>query len=365
MAAFYLTLAAWVFALIATDRSLLSQYIYWFNPLLVLGAGFFLLVRWILNRSIGVKGAGRWPSILLVAAVALLLSRELGIARWVAHFGAATSPKGRSIRIVHWNSALLDAPKRIDIGENLAAEGTPDIAFISMQNNPRLWEQVSTAMKGAGGYTVTLLNTGPEKVFSRFPVTATERFRVRFSGKDAPAIPAAPPFLRRTLAGIFRLLNLHSRSPDDLEDATVVAFTFDTTTTIGRTTTAWFIDMPSNPLASRADLVRHVTDRTKELQKNGSLPAPDFIVGDFNIPLGSYSLGAYAPGFSPASNSAGLGHLASWPRPRPMLQIDHLLMSPGWRAAEYRVLDIGVSEHFAQTAVIWPIETSPATATPK
>lgn len=366
----WLFLAVWVFAIITTDNFLLGQYLYWFNPALVLAAGGFLLAGWVLKR-LGDSGnrtprkAARRAAAVFVLAFILLCARELGVIRSITNLTAASPPKGQCIRVVHWNLSVFEVAERINIGDNLAAEGTPDIAFISMQNNHRLWQQVTDGMKGATKDEITLARIGPEKVFTRFPVSFTEVFRVSFTGKDEPAVPVAPPLLRKSLAALFRALRLQDRTTDEIEDATIIGLTFDTTARLGRVTNAWFIDMPSHPLASRADMVKRVVTRATALQKAGLLPAPDFIAGDFNIPIGSASLKTFAPGFHPASDTAGLGRLASWPRPNAMLQIDHILVSAKWHVSDYRLLDPGASEHMAQTAILWPADTSPAPGAPK
>jgi hypothetical protein len=294
-----------------------------------------------------------------------MAGREYGLFRWIAHFPDPSPPKGRNLRVVHWNMSTFEAAPGVNVGENLSDAGMPDILLISMQNNPRLWDQITAAMKRKPEDQVAMLNIGPDKVFSRYPVMATRCFHIAFTGENVPEVPVAPPLLRRTLAWFFRAMQLHDRSPVDIEDATIIGLTFDTTELLGRQTHAWFIDMPSNPLASRADLVRRVAARAAELRKDNSLPAPDFIAGDFNIPIGSHSLETYAPGFTKASSTAGLGRLASWPRPRQVLQIDHMLVSPAWKVSDYRLLNPGASEHMGQTAVIWPADTSPSAGASK
>lgn len=352
-------------AIWTTDHFLLVQYLYWFNPGIVLTAGGFLVAGWALKRLAGVRKAARLTAVLFLIALATMAGRELGVFRVIGNLTSAEPPKGKTLRVSHWNASLFDVPAGVDIGERLAVDGSPDLVFISIQNNPRLWEQIIASMRTAEYPQVLMVNAGINKVFSRFPVTATPEYHIAFTGKDEPEIPAAPRLLRRTLRWLFRNMQVHDRSPDEIEDATVMALTFDTTAKIGRKTTAWFIDMPSNPLASRADLVARVVSHTDTLRKEGKLPAPDFVVGDFNIPLGSESLRAFVPGFSEASASAGLGRLASWPRPRAVLQIDHVLVSPAWRAADYRVIDGGASEHMAQTVRLWPADTLPSSGASK
>lgn len=355
----------WVAAITFTDRFLTTQFLFWFNPALVFAAIVLLLIGWGLRRIGGSRGTGRLAPFLVTLAVIALAGREFGLFRWVAHLTDAGPPRGQAIRVVHWNMSVYDAAPGVDIGERLAGAGTPDIILLNMQNNPRIWQQIEAAMKRGPDTPVTLANLGGYKVFSRFSVTATTTYLIPFTGDNVPVVPSVPLYLRRAFSALSNFMQLHKRSTVALEPALIIGLTFDTTAEYGRPTHAWFIDMPSNPLASRADLVRRVVARAVELQTGGSLPAPDFIAGDFNIPLGSNSLSVFAPGFTPASGTAGLGRLASWPRPRQVLQIDHILVAPSWRVSDYQLLDPGASEHMAQTALLWPADTSPASGAPK
>ncbi|MBY0307288.1 MAG: hypothetical protein K2Q09_00960 [Phycisphaerales bacterium] len=343
----------WLASIAVTDRWQLAQFIYWFNPALPVAAVLLAVAGWALR-----PGAWRRPSSAVLAAAGLacclMLAREFGLIRVLTHLGAPTPPAS-AIRVVHWNLSVFDVPKRLDIGDALSVQGLPDIVLISMQNNRALWDQLARGVQGATRDQVHFINAGDEKVFSRYPVTTTETFRIPFRGKgDQPPVP--PTLVRRCFSGLFRLLHLHNRSTTTIEDATIVGLTFDTGAQLGRPLRVWFIDMPSNPLASKAELVARVTAHAAGLRAAGKLPEPDLIVGDFNIPLGSESLRAYAPGYTPASDAAGLGRLASWPRTSPALQLDHMLVRPGWRAGSYTLTDPGASEHMAQTALLWPAD---------
>jgi len=358
--AFYVLILVWIAAITVTDRALAIQFFWWFNPALVLGSLPVFLLAWVLLR---IGGSGlRMKFSLAVGgvAIALFFAREFGVFRWLGGFGHEGPPKGRAIRLVHWNMSGFDVAPGVDIGRTLTAAGTPDLLFITIENNPRLWKQIETGMKHNPDDPVVMANLGGYKVFSRFPITHTTVQSIPFSGQNVPELAEIPSFIRRTTQWGFRLLQLHRRSTTYVEPALIIGLTLDTSAVNGQTTHAWFIDLPSNPVIGREDVARRVRARADELLIQGVLPKPDFIAGDFNIPVGSHSLSVYAPGFSPAADSAGLCRLASWPRPKAVLQLDHILVSPAWRAAEYRLIDPGASEHMAQTALLWPADAAPA-----
>ncbi|MFT3683388.1 MAG: endonuclease/exonuclease/phosphatase family protein [Phycisphaerales bacterium] len=152
--------------------------------------------------------------------------------------------------------------------------------------------------------------------------------RVPLSGSPDVEHLQAPRIARRLLAGVFSLLQVQNRSLDRIEDASVIAYEFDTQATLGRKTVAWFIDLPSNVLIAKAGVASHVAAAIERAKTTSGLPEPDFIVGDFNTPAGSASLNTYAPGFTDAASTAGFGLVATWPRPSSLLHIDHILVSP-------------------------------------
>ena len=81
-------------------------------------------------------------------------------------------------------------------------------------------------------------------------------------------------------------------------------------------------------------------------------PAPDIVVGDFNIPRSAGSLKALGRGYPSAFDQAGRGYMASYPRVRPIFHIDQTFVAPGLRVFDYRLPDIGAGAHRAQVVDI-------------
>jgi endonuclease/exonuclease/phosphatase family metal-dependent hydrolase len=131
----------------------------------------------------------------------------------------------------------------------------------------------------------------------------------------------------------------------------------DTTSRFGRPVTIWMLDLPSNPRFSRlsiARLTRQHIARAGAAEPSRSFPDPDIIAGDLNIPAHSASLRVLAPGMTDSAAQAGVGYIATWPRRRPVYQLDHVMLAPWLRADRYRVIDPGMAEHRMEWVEVAP-----------
>jgi hypothetical protein len=138
--------------------------------------------------------------------------------------------------------------------------------------------------------------------------------------------------------------------------------------TPGGTLVIWAIDLPSDPSLSRFLLARQageklatwegsvrIIDQDGEHSRSTAVPgfpAPDVIVGDFNIPRRSASLGEFlrASGAGKMRNAfdlAGVGWQRTWPRERPVWAIDHCLVGPRLDVRSFATFDPGVGGHRA------------------
>lgn len=113
----------------------------------------------------------------------------------------------------------------------------------------------------------------------------------------------------------------------------------------------YFIDLPSNPFVSRMQIARAVRARIT----TQGVSDPIAIIGDFNIPGGSASLGVIAPGYLHAANVADDSDRGpTWPRARPLLDIDHAFVKKDCRVRVYRTFDAGLSDHWGQFLIVQP-----------
>ena len=96
---------------------------------------------------------------------------------------------------------------------------------------------------------------------------------------------------------------------------------------------------------------------TQEMADAG-FPEPDVIVGDFNIPRGSWSLrlltGSMHNAWSDAGTGGGVGPLGSWPRRWPIYHLDQAFLGRDLRSTSYRLVDPGQGRHRVQILGITP-----------
>ncbi|MGD9690195.1 MAG: endonuclease/exonuclease/phosphatase family protein [Phycisphaerales bacterium] len=368
-----------------TDRLSWSQFLFWIPASLLVGAAAVLIsLAWGLSRvrrrdRHGALGRSR----LLGRCVAwcALAAGLAGVhATWQArvHRWVLPGPEvgvGPTLRVVHWTAMAPDVAPRDTTLPGLIEQFEPDLMLLTMALAPhqydglvsRLPEEFDSAH--AGLFTVA----------SRLPILSRRVFNLGLAENDRPALPPGaaidprqpapvPDESRHWIEYFYNQvrgpLGLPRRYFRNADPGWLLVLTLDGTQRFGRPVTVYFYDLPSDPLRSKAELAERVTRVVGELERAGDLPPPDLIVGDFNIPRGSASLGRMTRGYASAHDDAGIGPCSTWPRARPILHLDHLLRSPAWRARKYQVFDPGSGDHLAQWSVLEWVERRGAAAAP-
>jgi hypothetical protein len=340
-------LAAWVLGRVVSDRWWWSQYVSWAPSAAVLGVCVGLaMLRWglgrVRSRAPREKGLPR-----RLASVALGSILWGGIA-YSAVFeyrllNAVRGPaKAPSVRLLDWNVTSVERAEHLL--PSLRSEA-PDIAVLVNPNNWAKWPEVFEGMP-EHRYR---LNRDMIQVLSRYPIVR--------HGSLWLGLPEATDEHGAPATG----------ARDDPGRA--LYFEVDTTDAIGRTLVVWVLDMPSDERLSRWDLshraaaaiagwsgieTRSVEGGRQRARGGPGFPAPDVIIGDFNIPRGSKSLNVLTRGLTNAFDQAGWGLCATWPRARPVFHIDQTFVGPAVRATGYRVFDPGHGSHRGQVADIAP-----------
>jgi endonuclease/exonuclease/phosphatase family metal-dependent hydrolase len=292
------SVGTWAVGFLATDRWRWSQYPWWFPwfgyAAIALPA---LIVAWRARmpwrrRLARVAGAGTF------LLVAIGLWRDVGLPR-----AASARP---SLAIVQWNASWVSAKAGARPSQELR-DLDPDVVLVS---NPfRLFTKERTEAWRAAGYDVRQF--GSFAVASRVPIV------------DA------------------RLLFNNGRMG-------AVSCTIDATASLGRAVTITILDLPSNPREARVAVV----EECLALLESAQAPPADIVAGDLNITRGSYSLTLLAPDRRDAWTEGGVGWGASWPRPLPFLQLDHVLIAPWLSAHETRFVDLDTESHLAQRVTL-------------
>lgn len=417
----WLGLAIWMLARLITDRTLTFQFLFW-------GSTAILLVTIILGAAAALTGNFAYRTTLerrswltrrhafgisALCAITWLIIHDWHVLPALRQALVPPSPgQQQTLRIFHWNQSVFTVSNLKATTSSLTAHGIPDLMLISMQNNVEEWRAINAHLRAKlgqppiaaddpqqlktyglpDGYTFT--NHGMEKIWSRYPLLSIREFVVSMQDAQAhlrsagaadpqstPATPEPPvaikqvhPAVRQAIQKIFDLTGSPMRPPERMEDATVTVIILDSHAALGRNLVIYWVDLPSNPLAWRHAITQRIAHHLRMLQSlpidpssniNPSIPRPDLIIGDFNIPTFSASIDRIAPvdprgSFQHASQaSVAISRLGSWPRPLNALGLDHALIAPDWIVSQYRLIDPAASEHMAQTMVIWP-RSSPA-----
>lgn len=368
-----IAVATWIASRLATDRWIATQLLFWIPSSVYLVPAALLAI-------LGVRPFRRWGrapappmprrTATVPAKVSLLLAlfalAWIPLGEWRLHrvvFPATPPPPASSLRIVHWNLSSIDESFRPEQLVVLGGEGGADAFFLTTLVDS---QRLSTAAALLGP-DFTLHRLGTFALISRINILSLDLASLGIPDPGTLAEeaitgePTAPhrgpyanPLVQRLYNRTARLLGVRPRSIGRPDPGVVVRLRLDATASLGRPLSVWFIDLPSSPLAPRYALAKAAAARLELLRLQSDAP-PDVLIGDFNIPRGSASLGvltAAVGGMTNAFDQAGHGPMASWPRERPLWLIDNLFTAPTVRVARYTVVDPGVSEHRAQSAVL-------------
>jgi hypothetical protein len=350
-----------------SDRFRWSQYLFWVPAIALLlpavslwiaGSLLALASRPAKRRTIPGRRLG-WAAGIMCAFLALHLA--LIDYRLFNRVRAGSVNIGPGmLRILNWNASTTFEADRLwpPILEQQA-----DIA-ITVDASGIHWSHLREYM-GEGGTTV---RSGNMHVLSAVPI-----LRHGMASLDAPDAGPVPEEHEEQVMGAMRGLPLlrHAVPPDGLrprhDEGRAWYVEFDTTLQLGRTTIIWLIDLPSDIRLPRSEVTRRarraietwegsetviLPDAVITRQAGPGFPAPDLILGDFNIPRGSHSLRALSLGYPHAHSQAGWGHSGTYPRHRPLVHIDNMYISPALMAQRYEIIDPGAGSHRMQVVEV-------------
>lgn len=303
-----LIILLWLVGRVLTDRWFWSQWLFWIPtpalmPVIVLG----LIASLRPGREPRVKRNRliRWAACGFVLLVYFSMIEHRLLHR-TANITTARDTPGQ-LRLVHWNAQDVSAKPEAVLDRLRELDG--DVMFLT-DINWNLWVPLSendplqTGIKPA--------HFGALAVVSRLPIVS---FRPLVASKDLIYIALAE---------------------------------IDGTDLIGRVLRVYFVDLPSDPMIPRADLMRRARVLLEQAAAPGSPPAADVVVGDFNIPRGSASINLLFPGLREAFDDAGHGYGATYPRNLPLYHIDHMLLNDDLRVIRYDLVKPGLGRHWAQ-----------------
>lgn len=319
-------IGAWGVGRVVTDRYVWSQWLFWIPPAATVAGAVVLLLISRLLMHLGARKRGLGPlarGIGYVGVVAVVLWTGLVEWRYWRLPWRSSAPGAAALRVVGWNPSMMACPRA---GGTLAALD-PDIVVM---NNPPAgiaWGPVKARM----GEPVSEASASMITVVSRWPVLR----------KGSTELG---------LKGLIFGYDTQTYAPevgDRIDAGRAAFFEIDARERLGRKLVVWAVDLPSDPLLGRAEMMRQARAAIDGWKGEG-FPAPDLIVGDFNTPRGSASLKGLVGDLESAYSQAGVGACGTWPRIWPVFHVDQMFAAGWLRATGYRIVDPGETMHRVQ-----------------
>lgn len=355
---------------VISDRTLITQFLFWI-PLWVYAA--MLLVVLLLSAallviSLLVRRARlplhEWNASdvahrrrFAVLSVLLLIASGLGAGGWLRQRTPSSltpvEAANTEVRILHWNLSSPDTHTWPGVITDVPECRHADVLLLGVTMDDAQFTRVMKPL----AQSHHMRRIGTLAVLSRFPISDVRTIDLKLDSivnatrRDGSSPEAWYQTVYNNHAEKFGISRREFGLPDPGD---IIAFTLATPS--GQVHIQ-FIDLPSNPLASRHAIALATAERIR----NAALPVPQLIIGDFNIPVGSHSLSEIAPDYRLAARHAqDTDSGPTWPRARPLLQIDHALVHPSIKARVYRTFDPGFSDHWGQFLIFTPTKLSPS-----
>ncbi len=250
-------------------------------------------------------------------------------------------PQPQPIRLLFWNQAGSQAG---NIAPSILLR-QPDLFLLANRHSSTSTHQLADAFNNTGPAHAAV--SWPFDLFSRYPIERWATTSLNLPGQSR-------------------------RADGSLHNDPGNAAWYQLRLPSGSLMTLWAIDLPSSPKTPRMQLVRQAAASIKawngtihqldgshtntyrtvapDLQRPSGFPAPDLIIGDFNIPRHSHSLEAFldaigAPAMTNAFDQAGFGWQKTWPRTLPMWAIDQCFVGEHYAVASYETFDLGAGAH--------------------
>lgn len=339
-----LLMAAWLAGRVLNDASVWSQPLWW------LPGGAIAATAWagagvsLVCERLGTRLAGAWVRPIELVGAAALTAWVLAVPMRAERFIEGLPPvPERAVSVAYWNAAWSEP---LD-GWEAARREDPDVVVIA---NPRPGAQ-SLALRSAMRETAGAWRAeaggaveGPERfegphlalvrgsiLISKWPIEAS----------GSVMMPGVTHGVQATQNGLgYVTLRPQAQGP---------------------TLTVWVVDMPSDPMRPRVEMIAAAAAAAR----GAGFPEPDAIIGDFNTPRGSGSLGALVGDLGDAHAAVGRGPSSTWPARVPLLggllgpqlAIDLAYVGRGWRACRFETYRAGVGPHLGILVTMAPAET--------
>jgi hypothetical protein len=364
-------IVAWIVGRLVSDRFFWSQFVLWMPSwIIVPGSAACLAISALFGQMGFPRYAAadkrdsswrdarpgmrsmRWRRVAWAMCCVVTLGMVLG--EWRV-LNAIMRPVASSpTRLIVWNASEMH---RIDEMIQQLRDTKPDIALVA---NPPIHRSLAAVTQSMGSpeKPAHAVVYGRLVVISKFPI-------MRWAGTELGVTGAK---VRRFTWDGGGLLSI--------DKGAALLVQLDTTSALGRPTTVWLVDLPSDPDIPRDRMMREarrtLDGMTNYLMRDANgrdvadtwgdvatnpLRTPDIIAGDTNTPRGSRSLdtlNARVDGMLiGAYEQTGYGPDLTYPRRVPLLAIDHTFLAPWLRASLYETHDMGLGTHRLQEVEVF------------
>jgi len=300
------SIAAWLVGRVLTDRYGWSQWLWWTPTPVALGVSLLGVAASLRPARTPHRRRRRlvaWTAVFATLAGYFSIIEHRFLARREPVTDAA------ALRIAHWNLAHPnDRQSPLYVRGLSQIDG--DVIVLTSANDVARSDEVRARF--GDGWTIRGL--GVFQIITRLPIRSVR----------------------------------HIHLGAELDRVFISVVVLDASQSIGGELVVYLVDLPSELWRPRAMIASQVMT----LLDGAEAPPPDLVVGDFNMTRGSASITHMFPGMRHAFDEAGTGYGATFPRGRPFLHIDHILLGPRVAALAYDLIDPGAGHHVAQAATI-------------
>lgn len=334
----------WLAGRLFTDRTHVTQYLYWIPTIAAIGVAGVLILLGALVAPRGGRARSRRLALLGLVGMSLYAV----FAEFRLHT-LSRRPGASSLRVLFWNLGVT--PPR-HWHERILAE-RPDVVLTRPGGDARFEEILSGLSDGER--PAHFLYQATFCVISRYPITKFSVTPLNIP-KGAGLDPRADDLTQK-----FR------------DPGRAMMLELDTTEALGRPMIVWIIDLPSDLSLWRLASARRAAQTLRSFSGPVYVPgpgtsqwipappsdqrpfaSPDMIVGDFNTPRGSASIREITGSLESAFDLAGVGYAATYPASFPLWHLDQCFLAKSLRATGYRIVPAPFGTHRMQVIDLAP-----------
>ncbi len=294
-------IVAWFVGQILSDRYTFSQWLLWIpTPIAIV----FALAGSAV--TLPKKPVNRCGKVRLICCLAIPVAAIIYFAFVEHHFLRSAAETNAGFKVMHFNANTID-DNEFDYLNSYVLAQNADLIVLTNSGHHKRYQPITESYDADG----STFRVKPFRIFSRYEI-------------------------------------LEARPIVSNQGINVVLLRIDTTSELGKAITIYAVDLPSDPKLSRMQTAA----RLRVMLSNADAPAPDMVLGDFNMTRRGAALKTAFPDLVHAYDQAGTGYGATYPRKFPLFHIDHILLAETIQAQSYKLINPHAGRHRMQIAEI-------------